>query len=175
MPSKVLIIDTSILCCWLEIPGKETAGPDGDKWDHNRVATTIRDEENKGSIFVLPIASLIETGNHIAQINGNRYDVAIEFAKHIRKTATAETPWAAFTDQSPLWDTENLLRLSDTWPELAASKLSIGDATIKDVAEYYAEAGFSVEILTGDEGLKAYTPAQKPPPPRRRGGRGGTG
>ncbi|HDQ4528896.1 TPA: hypothetical protein P9F39_005389 [Pseudomonas aeruginosa] len=170
MPGKVLIIDTSILCCWLNIPGKETAGPRDDQWDQRRVETIIDAEEKNGSTFVLPIASLIETGNHIAQINGNRYDTAVIFAKYIRKTANAETPWAAFTEQSPLWETENLLRLSDTWPDLAATKLSIGDATIKDVAEYYASAGFNVEILTGDQGLKSYTPRNPPKSPRRRGG-----
>ncbi len=68
----------------------------------------------------------------------------------------------------PRWNTDNLNRLAVEWPSLAASKLSIGDATIKDVAEYYAKSGFSVEILTGDEGLKAYQPVHKPLVPRRR-------
>ena len=74
------------------------------------------------------------------------------------KAATAEEPWAAFTSQSELWSEENLKKLADEWPKLAASKISIGDATIKDVAEFYTESGFSVEILTGDGGLKAYEP-----------------
>ena len=41
---------------------------------------------------------------------------------------------------------------------MAVKGISIGDATIKDVAEYYAEAGYEVEILTGDVGLKSYQP-----------------
>ena len=44
----------------------------------------------------------------------------------------------------------------------------IGDATIKDVAEFYTESGVSVEILTGDEGLKAYEPKAVKVPRRRR-------
>ncbi len=28
---KVLIIDTSLLCVWLQVPGRETAGSDDDK------------------------------------------------------------------------------------------------------------------------------------------------
>lgn len=24
---KVLVLDTSVLCCWLKVPGRETAGP----------------------------------------------------------------------------------------------------------------------------------------------------
>jgi len=34
---KVLIMDTSILCVWLGVPGMATCGPDTDKWDRPRV------------------------------------------------------------------------------------------------------------------------------------------
>lgn len=37
----------------------------------------------------------------------------------------------------------------------------MGDASIVDVANYYAEVGLEVEILTGDQGLKAYEPSEK--------------
>lgn len=114
------------------------------------------------------MATLIETGNHIAQAHGERYAPAVELSKIIVKTATQEEPWAAFTFQSKLWNEENLIKLASDWPTLAASGLSIGDTTIKDVADYYTEAGFRVEILTGDEGLKAYEPKQIRQPRRRR-------
>jgi len=58
--------------------------------------------------------------------------------------------------------------LADTWPALAVGRFSFGDATIKYVAEYYASAGMNVEILTGDNGLKAYQPASPLAIPRRR-------
>ena len=67
-----------------------------------------------------------------------------------------------------VWDNENLCALADSWPTLAAGGITIGDATIKDVAKYYASAGFLVEILTGDLGLKAYEPAKPVFIPRRR-------
>lgn len=86
----------------------------------------------------------------------------------MRKSADEETPWAAFSDQTVLWAPEKLKSLSDTWPDLAAQRLSLGDATIKDVAEYYAQMGYEVEILTGDRGLKAYQPAVPTEIPRRR-------
>lgn len=63
---------------------------------------------------------------------------------------------------------KNLVKLANHWPVLAASGLSIGDATIKDVAEYYTDAGYQVEILTGDHGLKAYEPKPTNNPRRRR-------
>ncbi|MEI2769918.1 MAG: hypothetical protein V9G98_04000 [Candidatus Competibacter sp.] len=168
MSKRVLILDTSVLCCWLQIPGKEEAGPIHDRWNHERINSLLEQERIKKSTFVLPIATLIETGNHIAQAPSHRFECAGRLATYLREAADAQSPWAAFTEQSPLWQAENLRRLADTWPRSASGGTSIGDATIKDVAEYYAKAGYSVEILTGDAGLKAHEPAAPVAIPRRR-------
>ncbi|MGE0419277.1 MAG: hypothetical protein AB7O80_20930 [Acetobacteraceae bacterium] len=164
----MLIFDTSILCCLLRVPGKDTAGPGHDHWDFERINHLIEKEIAAGSTFVLPLASIIETGNHISQTRGDRFSLAVSLADLIRKTAEANTPWAAFSDQADLWSKDQLNRLGEAWPKLAAAGLSIGDATIRDVAEYYARGGYHVEIVTGDAGLKAYEPAAPPPVPRRR-------
>ena len=168
MSRKVLILDTSVLCCWLKVPGKETAGPVTDRWTHDRIDELLTLERAAESTFVLPIATLIETGNHIAQAAGDRYNIAKALGDHLRNATEAATPWAAFTDQTSLWESENLRSLAESWPTLAAGGMTIGDATIKLVAEYYASANFKVEILTGDEGLKAYQPVHAAPIPRRR-------
>ncbi|HGO6126408.1 hypothetical protein [Burkholderia cepacia] len=168
MSKRVLIIDTSVLCCLLQVPGKDEAGPVEDRWSFRRISELLEAEKAQKSTFVLPMATLIETGNHIAQANALRFEGAQKLAGYLREAANAQSPWAAFTDQSPLWQAENLIKLADSWPVLAANHTSIGDATIKDVAEYYAQAGYSVEIITGDAGLKAYEPAQPAEIPRRR-------
>jgi len=166
--SKVLIIDTSVLCVYLKVPYMEECGPDDDKWDYDRVVEKIDREIQQKSLLVLPLATLIETGNHIAHAPGNRYPFAKRLSEIIVKSATAEEPWAAFTAQNDLWGEENLIKLADEWPVLAKAEVSLGDATIKDVAEFYTESGFNVEILTGDEGLKAYEPKAAKVPRRRR-------
>lgn len=168
MSRKILILDTSILCCWLRVPGKDTAGGAHDRWDYHRIDQLLIAERARGSLFVLPIASLIETGNHIAQCNGHRFSLATSLTTHLQNTVDASSPWAAFTDQSTLWEPSNLQELATTWPQLAVGGTSIGDATIKHVAEHYAKAGYEVEILTGDEGLKAYETKRQSPVPRRR-------
>jgi hypothetical protein len=168
MARKILVLDTSILCCWLRVPGKDTAGTESDIWDFDRIDKLLITERAKRSTFVLPIASLIETGNHIAQCNGNRYNLAIALTDHLKNTVLASSPWAAFTDQSTLWEPKNLQELADAWPQLAVGGTSIGDATIKHVAEYYSTAGYEVEILTGDAGLKAYETTKTQLVPRRR-------
>ncbi len=128
----------------------------------------IQNEQQNNSTLVLPLAAIIETGNHIAQARHSRKERAEDLADVIRKSADQQTPWAAFSDQSVLWTTGKLKNLADTWPHLASQKFSIGDATIKDVAEYYAQSGCLVELLTGDQGLKAYEPVQPLVAPRRR-------
>jgi hypothetical protein len=164
-----MIMDTSILCVWLDVPGMATCGPDKDKWDKSRVEQKTNAEIDARSTLVLPLATLIETGNHIAQAQHSRRERGEALGELMRLSADEQTPWAAFSDQYTLWIPEKLKYLSEYWPELAqGQRLSLGDATIKDVAEYYAQMGWKIEILTGDQGLKAYEPSAPAEIPRRR-------
>lgn len=165
MGQRVLIIDTSVLCCFLKVPGKETAGSGKSAWDYEKAFNILSKDK---ATRVLPLATLIETGNHVAQAKGDRHPTSQALADIIRQAASAKSPWAAFADQADLWQPDELLALAETWPGLALGGTSIGDATIKTVAEYYAKAGFEVEIVTGDEGLKAYQPVKPVSAPRRR-------
>ncbi len=166
MAGKVLIFDTSVLCVWLSVPRKETCGSGDLLWDKNRVDEKLEQERELRTRFVLPLATIIETGNHIAQAPSNRYELAQKFADLMVKAATEESPWAAFVNQSELWTAENLSKLAQEWIPLATQKISLGDTAIKTVAEFYHQLGSRVEILTGDAGLKAYEPIA--PAPRKR-------
>ena len=166
MSRKVLILDTSVLCCLLDVAGKETCGPAEDKWDKDRIEELLNQERT--ATIVLPLASIIETGNHIAQAAARRYETALAFCEKLRAVSNATIPWAAFSEQADLWTSESLLRIATEWPNLANTGLSMGDATIKDVAEYYGKTGWTVEIITGDAGLKAYQPQAPAVIPRRR-------
>ena len=169
MSRRVLILDTSVLCCWLQVPGKLEAGPVSDRWTFERIDALLAQEQQSGSLFVLPLATLIETGNHIAQAPSQRRDRAHRLAALLGQAAQARSPWAAFTEQSALWAPAGLSRLAESWPPLAESRLSMGDATIKEVAEFYAKVpDCHIEILTGDAGLKAYEPIKPVLVPRRR-------
>ena len=86
----------------------------------------------------------------------------------MRKVADVETPWAAFTEQAEFWESEGLKQLAEDWLKNVTQQLSLGDVSIKNVAEYYAKSGFQVEIFTGDAGLKAYEPSIAIAIPRRR-------
>lgn len=73
---KVVIIDTSILCVYLQVPNYTTCGPDSDRWDFTRVDAKIQEEIKNESTLVLPLATIIETGNHISQSPGDRFKLA---------------------------------------------------------------------------------------------------
>lgn len=70
MIKKVLVIDTSVLCVWLKVPGKETCGPSRSLITYEMVSEKIETEKKQGTTFILPLATIIETGNHIAHSAG---------------------------------------------------------------------------------------------------------
>lgn len=158
---KVLILDTSILCVWLKVPGKETCGSGTGKITYDMVSKKVDAEVEQGTTFILPMAAIIETGNHIAQSTGNRFSIASSLVEIIHKSVDATSPWAAFTVQSDLWKEEALKQLANRWKGTVVSGQSMGDASIVDVANYYCQAGYEVEIYTGDKGLKSYEPTAR--------------
>ncbi|MDJ0674032.1 MAG: hypothetical protein QNJ36_01300 [Calothrix sp. MO_167.B42] len=138
----------------------ESCGTDDDKWDFKRVDEKIQSEIEQSTVLVLPLAVVVEIGNHIAQAKNN-YDVAQKFAEIMTKAADETSPWAAFSKQVKLWEKDELKKLADQFPQWASQKTSMGDASIVFLGQYYKQEGFCVEFLTADKGLKA----QEPPPP----------
>jgi hypothetical protein len=166
---KVLLIDTSLLCVWLQVPGRETAG--NNEWDFERVEQTIEAEKAKGTTLVLPLATVIETGNHIAQAKTANSEIKLiaakKFAEIITYAADETTPWAKFREQIVLWEEEQLKELAAKFPNQAVEKTSMGDASIVILGWHYHQKGFHVEFLTDDDKLKSQEPPPPQPPTRR--------
>jgi len=156
------------LCVWLQVRGYDRCGSDDNYWDYERINKKIEDEKQQQTTFVLPLATIIETGNHIAQASGDKITFINSFIDVINASADNQSPWAAFTEQSELWAADNLKLLAEKWRDTAQAGQSLGDAAIVDVANHYAQLGYTVEILTGDEGLKSYEPLPPVVIPRRR-------
>ena len=153
--AKILIIDTNIMCVWLKVPGRETAGKENE-WTYDKVSKYIDEEIKKGTKLCLPITSVIETGNHIAHVRGNRENAANAFADIIEKSASGETPWIVFDQQNYLWEKDKLQELAKEWCEIVKDKEhAFGDAIIVKIAEYYSPT-FDVEIFTADQFLKEF-------------------
>ena len=167
---KIIIIDTSILCVWLKVPGKDTCGSGKSTINYVKVKEIIDTAIGNGATLVLPLASIIETGNHISQASGDKYHISNAFCEQINASIDETTPWAAFSQQSDLWQGENFKNVLQKWQERVNTNHSLGDASIVEVAKFYSEIpNTNVEIFTGDEGLKAYQQMKdKPVIPRRR-------
>jgi hypothetical protein len=164
---KVLIIDTCLLCVWLKVPAMELCGSNEDKWNHDRVDKKIKEEIDKSTTLVLPLATIVETGNHIAQARAKQREIAEDFAKIMTNTANEMSPWAAFSEQVVLWEAEALKKLAAKFSQSAMQKISMGDASIAILGEHYRQKGFHVEFLTADRELKAQEPSPPPSPTRR--------
>lgn len=152
---KFTIIDTSVLCEFLAVPGF-CSDPQG-------VQAEFKERAAAGERFVVPIAAVIETGNHIAQIKqGDRWAAAARFAALMDAAIREEGP---FVLHRIAWDDEFLGELcggngtGQTLGQLAGNgTLGAGDVAIlveRDrllASSAYAEAF----LWTLDVGLQAY-------------------
>ncbi|MEZ2236223.1 type II toxin-antitoxin system VapC family toxin [Microcoleus sp.] len=107
--SSICLIDTSIFLEILNVPN----------YNQHR-ASVLEDFQTyvqSGCQFLLPMATILETGNHIAQ-NGDgtmRRKTAIRFVEQVKAAFTGEAPWkpTAFPN------TEEILLWIDQFPDLA--------------------------------------------------------
>lgn len=152
--------------------GKATCGSGENIYTYEKVNAEIESQLQQGStLLVLPLATIIEAGNHIAQCGKGRYRSAQAFADIVIHALDGQSPWAIFSHQNNLWETEKLRNLITRWrSQVVQSEHSLGDASIVDVAFFYHAMGHEVTIFTADAGLKAYEPVHQPPlpVPRRR-------
>lgn len=146
---QVHFVDTSILCCLLKIPQRD------DKY--MEVEEELLGILGRRETLILPIASIIETGNHIAHISdGNtRRTVAQNFADYLRDTADNKAPWNIISLE---WTPDDLRKFADIFPEQAMRKVGFGDISIIDAYEDYKRRtpGVSVRIWSMDGHLAVY-------------------
>lgn len=163
MPKKVLILDTSILCVWLRIPGMDSVvKKDGERITPEDVDLKIKEEVENKTQIVLPLASIIECGNHITQIKRKDSKEYVDrFADFIDKALDGTEPWDIFFNQEELFKTEKIREWIGNWRQLSQCGISMGDASIIQVAYMYDKYDAEAEIYTADEGLRAYQPAKK--------------
>lgn len=88
MSRTVTFIDTSVLVEVLRVPGKSQQPAE--------VTAELRARTGAGESMILPTATIIETGNHIAKVGDGtaRRTVAERFAKVLEATIAGDVPWA---------------------------------------------------------------------------------
>jgi predicted nucleic acid-binding protein len=119
--SAIVLVDTSVLMNVLDVHG----------FNQQRVAVLAEFERlvNADAHLFIPMASVFEAGNHIAQLaNGQvRRSTAETFVRAIQAALNNDAPWKPmrFPDSSTL-----ALWLND-FPEAAMRGLGMGDLSIK--------------------------------------------
>lgn len=147
----VHIIDTSILCNILDLPFMSQ-----DRQTVMQELTAL--QKDKQQVLILPLAAIIETGNHIAHIaDGNiRRNRAEKMAELIKKTVNDEAPWTYYGKE---FEREDLLEISKAVIDHAVREIGVGDLSIIQVFKKYKEnvpAIGSIRVWSLDHHLQAY-------------------
>jgi hypothetical protein len=83
----VWFVDTSVLCNLLPVPGRDQ--------DRMTVTRDMKSMQDAGDNFVLPVTTVIETGNHISQVKDGRQrrEAATTFVKVLDLVRQERAPW----------------------------------------------------------------------------------
>lgn len=159
---RIHFIDTSILVNILDIPGMNQ--------DRETVLNEYQELKVNRNTFILPLATIIETGNHIAHIDdGNiRRKKGIEFAEMLHKIANDESPWKFFEDEVTR---EEIAVIANRLPDSVIYESGVGDLSIIAAYEKYKNnipaIGY-IRIWSMDGHLKNYEETLEIPQTRKK-------
>lgn len=151
-------IDTSVLVNLLEVPGKSQ--------NVTEAKTGLAERGRDGVTLLLPITTVIETGNHIAQVKGNLHQkeqCATKFTQMLQMIASGKSPW---TPNELTWNStfiDDLLSGVNTGQKLehllSSGIFGAGDlAILAEAKEYKRRLGVGrVRIWTLEAELGAYS------------------
>ncbi|TDU04248.1 hypothetical protein EDD99_2704 [Streptomyces sp. 846.5] len=155
MALVVWFVDTSVLVNVLDL--------DGFNQDRDSVAQELKKKVGSGDTLILPVTTVIETGNHIAHLhNGtHRREVAAKFAALLLQIRDGVAPWRL---HSVHWDGAFLDHLVSgastgaTLIEQAVVGMGCGDLCILAEREAYrSNSGIAdVRVWSLDQHLQAY-------------------
>ena len=119
--SAIVIVDSSVFLNILDVPRR------------NQRKAEVFDELARlieaGDHLFIPMAAIVEVGNHIAQINNGsqRRAAAERFVKEVRSALADEAPWKPINFPS----NQEVLGWLDAFPESAMKGVGMGDLSIR--------------------------------------------
>lgn len=117
---SICLIDTTILCEFLQIPNMCEG--------FEEVAADLQRKIEERESLLLPMSTVLETGNHIGQ-NGDgrqRREAASRFVDLIQQAIRGETPFRP----TPFFEPEALLSWLEEFPDWANRGSGLADLTI---------------------------------------------
>ncbi len=149
---SIALVDTSIFCNILDVPQKNQ--------DRAIVFTQLEEYIRGGMTLLLPVATILETGKHIAHLRDGRLRRALakRFVKIVRQALAGLDNNAPWIVPQPLLDPAALCEYLDEFPDYAMRGISLADLSI--IKEYERQrklfSGHRVFIWSLDEHLQAY-------------------
>jgi hypothetical protein len=149
MPEKpnIWLVDTSVFLNVLDVPGRNQ--------DRKEILPEFAFRIKQGDTFLMPYAVVVETGNFIAQLNGNHKLIfAKKFVEQVRKAINGEAPWKLMR----LPTSGDILLWLDKFPALAATGVGFADfSMIQELKEQRKLfAAYEVQIWSLDGHLQGY-------------------
>lgn len=141
-------MDTSVFCNVLDVPGYNQ--------DRDEVIADLEECIRSGDTLLLPMAAVIETGNHIAQVIDGRLrrKTAERFCEQVAAAIDGTAPWSTMR----FWEPEQLRNWLGEFPDQAMKKVGMGDLSILKDWESMCELhrGPRVRIWSLDVDLQGY-------------------
>jgi len=131
---KIVLVDSSVLLNILNVPGRNQR--------RQETLDTLKQHVDAGDRLYLPLACIIETGNHLARLSDghDRRRLAEAFASKVTEAIENRAPWQIVptggSDQSDWSDLRNWLA---RFPDDATRGLSFTDAIIIYVYDTYCK------------------------------------
>lgn len=146
--ARICIIDTSVFCNILKVPKKSQK--------HDETLLLFQKYLQLSYTFLLPMATIYETGNHIAQ-NGDgqrRRQIAEIFVDQVQNAFLGKSPWVPTPFDAP----EEFSAWLSLFPDEAMREIGVGDLSIIKVFERECERHPSghIFIWSYDNHLSAY-------------------
>lgn len=152
---SVVFVDTSVMCNLTRVPFL-------DQDAEQIISEMSRRTREDGALFILPITTVIETGNHIAQVKDGhkRRTTAERFVGFLEFIIAGKTPWAL---HDVAWNKEFLQMLIDgagsgvSFLDQSSAKVGAGDLCILAERDQYTQrTGVQATIWTLDTALDSY-------------------
>lgn len=167
--SEIVLLDTSVYLNVLDVPGFNQ--------DRDAVLSEFELRVKAGDYFLLPLATVWETGNHIADLASGdvRRTFAAKLVADVRAAVAGDVPYRPThfptRDEFLTWldDFPNYAQRSKS-PRRAREGVSLADMTIiKEWERTCSHHEFSTVLIWSlDADLKGYQQAARPRPPQRR-------
>ncbi|MFE2770854.1 hypothetical protein [Microbacterium resistens] len=148
------LVDTSVFAALIRVPGRDSR--------HDEVRVEFERRIDAGISFILPVSTIIETGNLIANASGDRRGAAQRLLSALHLARQSSPPWII---RDVPWDSDFLERFmkgdSTGMPlldHLTAGSIGSGDVAIlveRDLIEQ-SLSNTRARVWTFDNALHAY-------------------